>query len=140
MNPRITDPAVIDLSDRALTSDEIDARHDELERVERKIEALEMRKHILICELGLEMASPVLVADIDEIDEVDHVTMGDVARDVDSRLFLDSNADVFGQVHETAPVRDEGPDFELNDVDFDERFAAFASSDGDHQARRWLDG
>lgn len=124
MRPTVTEAAIIDLSDgRDLTSDEIDDRHDELERIGLKIEALEMRKHVIECELGLERATKL---DVD-------------LKELDSRLFLDETTDAF----ESAPAAngvDDSADFQIDDSEFDERFAVFASSDdeGDHAARRWL--
>lgn len=133
MGPKAT-ATVIDLSDGTeLTSDEIDERHEELVRIGRKIDALQMRKHVLECELGLERATKF---DVDINDVVDVPTDID---QLESRLFLDATVDVFETV--AAPNRQGlAVDFEINDSDFDERFAVFASSDdeGDHAARRWL--
>ena len=117
---------VIDLSDGgALTTNEIDERHEELARIGRKIEALKMREHVLECELGLERATKL---DVDlDLD------------DLDTQLFLDDRVDAFEAT--PAPSRqDASADFEIDDTDFDLRFAAFASSDdeGDHAARRWF--
>ncbi len=123
MRSKATSQDIIDLSDVVgLSTDEIDERHEEISRIDRKLDALRMRKHMLECELGLERATEL---------EVD-------IEGIEARLFLDDSIDVF---ETTSSVRkDDAADFDINDSEFDERFAAFASSDaeGDHAARRWL--
>ncbi len=101
-----------------LSTKEIDDRHAELDRIEKKIDALQMRQHVLMAELRLQ--EPV----------VD-----------DAVLFLDATLDAFAASPPAKRPDELSMDFDIDDLEFNERFAAFASSDekGDHRARRWLD-
>lgn len=117
---------IIDLSDgRDLSEADLNERHAELDRVVRKIDALKSRQETLLDELGLvEQSEPI------HLDETD----------ADSILFLDETLDAFAASPPPTRPAQSDADFDINDVEFDERFAAFASTDseGDHKARRWF--
>lgn len=134
----ITEVSVIDLSDSAnLSKEEIDERHAELDRVERKLEALQMRQEVLLTELRIDQG-PIKVETVEEpAPEASPVQ----AQTDESVLFLDETLDAFAASPPAQRTGASSPGFDIDDVEFDERFAAFTSSDekGDHKARRWLD-
>lgn len=114
---------MIDLSDvETLTSSEISDRQDELAKLEKKIDRLRKDESALRSELGLDRVE------------------GSVAID-DSALFFDETADVFESSERVQHYEALAQSLETEDVEFDERFAVFVSTDteGDHKARRWLD-
>lgn len=138
----VTDTAdeTIDLSDHSgLSQEEIDERHAELDRVEKKLEALQLRQEVLLDELDLRRET--LEQELDLRHEGEDVASEDDDELDESVLFLDETLDAFATSPPAKRTDSFSSDFDIDDLEFDERFAAFASSDdkGDHKARRWFD-
>lgn len=107
---------VVDLTHDGQTTQHDQGRFEELARIDEKIGALKIRRDLLQTELGIEQSKISTSSKAD---------------------FLDEGFDAFAG----APTRDAIKNLDVDDEDFDERFAVFAANDeqGDHKARRWFD-